>query len=124
VLACPFDALERTEDGVIKRHNMRCVSCKSCALACPFGTIYQELLPFYAMDYDAAVSLFVGARQAGDDLQSPDAVRTQDALLQLCRCNALEYREVDADDPDVHIVDGFLAARTRRWNREEREVAV
>ena len=51
VLACPFAALERTEDGIIKRHNMRCVSCKSCALACPFGTIYMELLPFYSMDY-------------------------------------------------------------------------
>ena len=46
VMACPFAALERTEEGIVKRHNMRCVSCKSCALACPFGTIYMELLPY------------------------------------------------------------------------------
>ena len=56
VEACPFEALERGENGIVKRHNMRCVSCKSCSLACPFGTIYMELLPFYAMDYEAAVS--------------------------------------------------------------------
>ena len=130
VLACPFDALERSAEGIIKRHNMRCVSCKSCALACPFGTIYQELLPFYSMDYDAAVSLFAGARDASEkdrrargDPRTPKPVHAQDALLQLCRCNALEYREVDPDDPDIHIVDDFLAARTRRWIRKEQEVA-
>jgi Fe-S-cluster-containing hydrogenase component 2 len=127
VLACPFDALERSEEGIIKRHNMRCVSCKSCALACPFGTIYPELLPFYSMDYDAAVGLFAGARHAGDekrraggDPQIPEPAR---ALLQLCQCNALEYREVDPDEPDIHIIDDFLAARTRRWIRKEQEVA-
>ena len=40
VEACPFDALERGEDGIIKRHNMRCVSCKSCSLASSFGSSY------------------------------------------------------------------------------------
>ncbi len=64
VLACPFDALERSEDGIIKRHNMRCVSCKSCSLACPFGTIYMELLPFYSMSYEAAVESVVRAASA------------------------------------------------------------
>ena len=38
--------------GVIMRYNLRCVSCKSCALACPFGTIYTEMLPFYATHCD------------------------------------------------------------------------
>jgi Fe-S-cluster-containing hydrogenase component 2 len=133
VLACPFDALERTEDGIIKRHNMRCVSCKSCALACPFGTIYTELLPFYAMSYEAALAVFVGARSfAGeegwrerDGVQIPDTHRPQlRGLLQACRCSALEFREVGVDEPDIHIIDEFLAARARRWDRQDRgEVA-
>ena len=47
VASCKFDALERQPDGIIKRHNMRCVSCKCCSHGCPFGTIYPETVPFY-----------------------------------------------------------------------------
>ena len=55
ILACPFGALERIDDGgVIRRHNLRCVSCKLCAQACPFGTIYPELLPFYSLSYESS----------------------------------------------------------------------
>lgn len=130
VLACPFDALERGEDGIIKRHNMRCVSCKSCSLACPFGTIYMELLPFYAMDYDAAVNSLAGARHAGEaerredsKVPNPEDNRPHGGLLQ-CRCNALEFREVAPGESDIHIIDDFLAARVRRWDRQDRgEVA-
>ena len=38
IAACPKEALERDQDGKNVRHNMRCVKCNSCALACPFGT--------------------------------------------------------------------------------------
>ena len=119
VEACPFDALERGEDGIIKRHNMRCVSCKSCSLACPFVTIYMELLPFYSMDYTAAVGVFVGATSVATAEPGTDRSRLT-SLLQLCKCKALEYREVDPDDPGIHIVDDFLAARVRRWDRYDR----
>ena len=118
VLACPFDALERTEEGIIKRHNLRCVSCKSCALACPFGTIYTELLPFYSMDYRAALNFLLGTTQDG----AADRARLS-SLLRRCRGKALEYGEVDPNEPGVHVVDEFLAARTRRWRRDDREVA-
>ena len=30
IVACPYEALERQPDGVIKRYNLRCVSCKLC----------------------------------------------------------------------------------------------
>lgn len=46
VKACPVDALFRTETRVLIRYNMRCISCKSCSIACPFGTIIPELLPY------------------------------------------------------------------------------
>jgi Fe-S-cluster-containing hydrogenase component 2 len=102
VIACPFDALERTEDGgVIKRHNLRCVSCQLCAQACPFGTIYPEMLPFYAVQCDGC------------------AGREEKACVAGCRQGALEYRQVEADEEGVHIVDEYLAARTDRWRRQE-----
>jgi Fe-S-cluster-containing hydrogenase component 2 len=46
ILACPKDALERLDTGIVKRYNMRCISCKSCSFACPFGTIYPEIVPY------------------------------------------------------------------------------
>lgn len=123
VMACPFDALERTEDGIIKRHNMRCVSCKSCSLACPFGTIYMELLPFYSMSYEAAVESVVGATSVATDGGSEGGSRLT-SLLRSCKCNSLQYREVLPDEKNIHIIDEFLAARVRRWDKNDRgEVA-
>lgn len=45
VNACPNNALKR-EDGVIKRSNFLCTSCKSCAFACPFGTVESDWLEY------------------------------------------------------------------------------
>ena len=44
--ACPVDALEKTEEGLIERANLLCIGCDSCTIACPFGTIYTEFFPF------------------------------------------------------------------------------
>ncbi|MFH0877330.1 MAG: 4Fe-4S dicluster domain-containing protein [Candidatus Omnitrophota bacterium] len=47
VPSCPVEALEQQKDKgkLLVRHNMRCISCQSCSHACPYGTIYPELLP-------------------------------------------------------------------------------
>ncbi len=44
---CPWDALEKLEDpeGMLVRHTVRCVSCRSCSHSCPYGTIFPEILP-------------------------------------------------------------------------------
>lgn len=45
--SCPWDAIElQRETNMLKRHMMRCTSCKSCSRACPFGVIYPETIPF------------------------------------------------------------------------------
>jgi Fe-S-cluster-containing hydrogenase component 2 len=41
--ACPVEALEKDEQGIIKRSIYRCVRCKSCIYSCPFGTIMDNL---------------------------------------------------------------------------------
>ena len=107
IIACPFDALERMEDGgIIKRHNLRCVSCKLCAQACPFGTIYPEMLPFYAVRCDGC------------------AGREEKACVATCRQGAIEYRMVEPDEEGVHIVDEYLAARVDKWVKREPGAAV
>jgi Fe-S-cluster-containing hydrogenase component 2 len=48
VNSCPKDALEKQQDGMLLRHTVRCVSCRTCSHACPYGTIYPEIVPHLA----------------------------------------------------------------------------
>ena len=41
--ACPAEAMVRDDDGVVRRRMFRCIGCGSCARACPFGVIPNEL---------------------------------------------------------------------------------
>ena len=104
IAACAFDALEFGPDGVLERHNLRCVSCMACAHACPFGTILPDMLPFYDTPCDYC------STAAGDE--PPPCVAS-------CTRGGLEYREVGADEESVHVVDDRLAARARKWEKRE-----
>ena len=102
IAACPFDALQRGDDGgIIRRHNLRCVSCKLCAQACPFGTIHPETLPCYATNCDGC------------------AGREEKSCVMKCAQGAVEYRVVEPDEPGVYIMDEYLAARADRWTPDE-----
>ena len=102
--ACRFEALERQPDGLMKRYNMRCVSCKCCAHACPFGTIYPETVPFYVTRCDFCVS--------EADREPP--------CVPNCVKGAVQFREVEARQfEDVHLVGEHLAIRAPRWDKED-----
>ena len=103
VYACVFDALERQPDGILKRHNLRCVSCKMCVHACPFGTILPDMVPFYTSPCDSCL---------GSGHAEPSCVRS-------CSRGALAYREVEPEQPRLHILDEHLAARSDRWVKQE-----
>ncbi|HOK40939.1 MAG TPA: 4Fe-4S binding protein [bacterium] len=40
--ACPKEAIVKDENNFVIQNKMRCVGCKSCAIACPFGVITFE----------------------------------------------------------------------------------
>ncbi len=101
--ACPYNALERQSDGVLKRHNLRCVSCKLCVHACPFGTIYPDMVPFYVTPCNFCLG--------------PSETEPPCALS--CGLGALVYREVDPDEPRLHIIDDHLAVRSAKWIKRE-----
>ena len=103
ILACPFDALARNTLGVLERHAMRCVSCKLCVHACPFGTIYPDMVSFYVTPCDYCLM--------GQGEEPPCAVT--------CGEGAIEYCDVDPGDQGIHVVDEHLAARSRRWAKRE-----
>ena len=103
--ACPFEALERRADGVLERHNLRCVSCKLCAHACPFGTIYPDMLSFYVTPCDYCLTQHTVAPPCATS----------------CREGAIQYRTVEPEEAGVHIVDERLAALAPKWVKREEE---
>ncbi len=44
---CPADALEKDEQGFISRSTNLCISCKSCIIICPFGTMMTDFFEYH-----------------------------------------------------------------------------
>ena len=102
IASCPYGALDRLEDGVIKRYNLRCVSCKLCTQGCPFGTIYPEMVGFYVSPCDYCL----------------DRATDEPPCVEGCLRDAIEYREVNPDERDMHIIDEHLAVIAPKWEKE------
>ncbi len=106
VRACPWEALEKQPDKVLKRYNMRCTSCKSCSSACPFGTIYPETIPYLVSGCD----LCLGRLKEGE---SP-------VCLASCPHGGIRYGEFD-EDPANHIYkvsENLMVKSDLKWERE------
>ncbi len=104
VAACYHNALERAADGHLKRYKMRCTSCKSCTIACPFGVILADFIPYLDSHCDFCIT---GAREAP-------------ACMQSCPHKAIELKEVTEDlEKGIYFVGEYLAVHSRRWTRED-----
>ena len=106
VSSCPKDALEKGEDGIVKRYNMRCVSCKTCAYACPFGTILPELLPYAMSRCD-----FCLGRLGPDEIP---------VCVGGCEDKAIQYGDFEEDIKSHQFrVGDHLIVHARPWKKEE-----
>lgn len=105
VAACPREALEKQATGVIKRYNMRCVGCKSCVLACPFGTIFPEVINYVSAKCDLCLN-----QLSGNPDYEPVCVKTAPP-------GTFVMTEVGAEDPKAHLflVGERLAVRSPSW---------
>jgi Fe-S-cluster-containing dehydrogenase component len=108
VAACPKDALERLESGIIKRWNMRCVGCKSCIVACPFGTIFTEVMNYISAKCDCCLN-----QLADNPEYLPECVRTAPA-------GSFQMVEI-AEQPEKHIfwIGEHLAVKSPSWLQKE-----
>jgi len=106
ITACPQDALDELEDGRLVRYNMRCISCKSCVVACPFGTILPSLVLYADSKCDECVGRC-------DDDNPP-------LCTQTCPEGALKWVEIE-ENPQEHIykVTDFLFVHCLPWREEE-----
>ena len=107
VAACPWEALEKQKDGVLKRYNMRCTSCKSCSMACPFGTIYPETIPLYVSRCDYCIDrLAEGA--------SPICVES-------CSPGGIKYGDFEENKEEGYykVSDNLVIKTSLKWERLE-----
>jgi Fe-S-cluster-containing dehydrogenase component len=112
VSACPKEALERLETGMIKRYNMRCVGCKSCILACPFGTIFPEVLNYVTAKCDYCLNQLT---------ENPDY---QPLCVKTAPANAFQMVDIAQEDPaqKLYFFGDHLAIKSHHWRRKEDKV--
>lgn len=109
VSACPKEALEQQENNTIKRYNMRCVGCKSCVLACPFGTIFPEVINYITSKCDYCLNqLFENSDY------KPACVKTAPA-------NTFQIKDFEKEEPEKNIffVSEHLAIKSNNWKFKE-----
>ncbi len=105
VKACPREALEKQENKILKRYNLRCVKCNSCAFACPFGTILPEFIPYAVSQCDYCLDRCDGGRKP--------------LCVTSCPYGALKYGEFGADEEkDEYLIGDNLVVHCRLWGRE------
>lgn len=99
ITACPRDALEKVQTaendaGVLKRANMLCTGCGTCAIACPFGTVYTDLVPFPSSVCDVCR----GRLAPGE----------KPLCVQTCRDGSIDYREVTVEGDFVEVFEDIV----------------
>ena len=87
-------AKDNIDAGTLKRANMLCTGCGSCAIACPFGTIYTDLIPFPSSVCDVCKG-----RLAPDE--KPLCVTT-------CKDGSIDYQEVHAEDDLDEVFEDIM----------------
>ncbi len=106
VNSCYHNALEKQADGLLKRYSMRCTSCKSCAIACPFGVIFPELIPYINSRCDYCLSL---------------GKQKMPLCVSSCFYKAVELKEVAEDkEKNIFLVGDNLAVHSLKWGKIDR----
>jgi Fe-S-cluster-containing dehydrogenase component len=109
VSACPKDALEQLENNTIKRYNMRCVGCKSCILACPFGTIFPEVINYVTSKCDYCLNQLS---------ENPDY---KPACVKTAPADTFQIKDFEKEEPEknIYFVSEYLAIKSNNWRFKE-----
>jgi Fe-S-cluster-containing dehydrogenase component len=104
VTACPFEALEKGEDKILRRYNLRCTSCKTCAHACHSGVILPQFIPYLAFNCDLCLDRV-------EEKRLPDCAKA-------CSCGAVQYGDFKEDEEkNIYAVGKNMVVHSVHWER-------
>ena len=104
VNSCPKEALEKDSDGMINRYTMRCISCKSCSLVCPFGIIPSETIPYIVSKCDVCID-----RSNGETPVCVSSCSIEGAV------KFIEIEESEKDD--IYLIGKNIAMHAKPWKK-------
>jgi Fe-S-cluster-containing dehydrogenase component len=104
VNTCPKEAIKKEEDNIVRRYTMRCVSCKSCSLACPFGTIPLDTIPYIVSQCDACIDR--------NDREEPVCIST-------CSVEgAIKFIDIEeSEKDDIFLIGRHIAVHAMPWKK-------
>lgn len=104
VAACPNEALEKQEDKILQKYNMRCTSCKSCSHACPFGAIFPEMMTYLVPKCDFCLDRLTKDEVPACVKDSPQGV--------------LSYGDFKEDEEkNIYAVGKNILVKAEHWER-------
>jgi len=102
--ACPNKAMKRNEEGLVLRSHFKCVGCRSCSLACPFGVIQPDLKKHLTPKCDLCNDRVADGKEP--------------RCVTACTSGALTFVEVDEETQNekvnltsVRMVSNFIGRR-------------
>ncbi|MBM3421353.1 MAG: ferredoxin [Bacteroidetes bacterium] len=107
ISVCPVDALWKDSEGVVKRAVNLCVACKSCVVACPFGTMMNN---------------FFEVRKSVCDYCGMNGKPVKLLCVDTCPEQALSVAEADEDPAaDLHRLNDKVLVREIIWEKLKHE---
>ena len=101
---CPADALEKDENEIISRSTNLCISCKSCVVICPFGTMMTDFFEYHR-----------------DKENYYDLSDTRELKMFIERSPEGAVKLVDMEeDPeqDIYSLNGQILVKERMWKSD------
>ncbi len=102
---CPADALEKNDQDIISRAINLCISCKSCVVICPFGTMMTSFFAYHR------------------DKENLYDVMDKNELIQFIQNSpdgAVQLVDME-EDPEQHIfkLNDHILVREKMWNSDK-----
>lgn len=103
IAVCPSKALEKDPEGIISRAINLCISCKSCVVVCPFGTLMTDFFRF---------------KRDRSELFNISEEGTREKFIELSPENSVQVVEVnELHDDLVHKLNDDVLVREYVWDK-------